>query len=103
MFGCLMLGLGRAKLGLWAKCAWGCSSVVERLVCNQKVASSSLVSSTLTMMYDTYFITILGLSDKEDMVVDCGKQRLCQLNLGLSCSGVQWGRALQGHPRLAAR
>jgi len=34
------------------------------------------------MMYDTYFITILGLSDKEDMVVDCGKQRLCQLNLG---------------------
>jgi len=55
------------------------------------------------MMYDTYFITILGLSDKEDMVVDCGKQRLCQLNLGLSCSGVQWGRALQGHPRLAAR
>ena len=104
MFGCLMLGLGRAKLGLWAKCAWGCSSVVERLVRNQKVASSSLVSSTLIMMYDVQcFIAFLGLSDREDMVVDGGKQRLCQLNLGLSCSGVQWGRALQGHPRLAAR
>ena len=31
--------------GLFGMPTWGCSSVVERLVRNQKVASSSLVSS----------------------------------------------------------
>ena len=67
-------GLAKAKLGHMVACTWGCSSVVERLVRNQKVARSSLVSSTTFMVQN--LAGILGLSDREGMVADCGKQKL---------------------------
>ena len=67
MFGCLIdcmfdCGLGREKMGKMVACTWGCSSVVERLVRNQKVASSSLVSSTILMVQN--LAGTLGLTDR---------------------------------------
>ena len=50
----------------WLSCSpcrmWGCSSVVERLVRNQKVASSSLVSSNCILYFGKHKLGCMQIS-----------------------------------------